>query len=204
MIAGMTYTIAISGTSGAGKTSLARAVAERLDAAVLFFDDYEYPDAAAIYPDLEAWIAQGLPLATHAGTTLAGEIARLAAGESVLRPKTEEVIAPTPYLVIEEPIGRGRPAIAPLIDLAVVIATPQDIALARRLARDLAASSPDRTLEQVVMQTRGYLGWYAAAGHVFYERMVGLAKASADLVVDGGLAIDELAQTVAERATAGR
>jgi hypothetical protein len=34
--------------------------------------------------------------------------------------------------------------------------------------------------------------------------MVGLAKASADLVVDGRLAIDELAQTVAERATAGR
>jgi uridine kinase len=198
----VTYTIAISGTSGSGKSSLARAVAERLGAAVLHFDDYEYPDGATIYPDLEAWIASGLPVATHAGTTLAGEVARLRAGESIRHPKTDSVIAPTPFLVIEEPVGRGRPAIAPLIDLAVVIATPDAIALARRIGRDLGMTSPDRTTEEIVMQVRGYLGWYAGAGYAFYERMVDLAKVDADLIVDGTRPVAELAQAVAARATA--
>jgi uridine kinase len=197
----MTYTIAISGTSGAGKTSLARAVAERLNATVLHFDDYEFPDAT-LYPDFEGWIARGLPVATHAGTTLAGEVGRLRAGQSIRRPKAEDVISPAPYLVIEEPFGRARPAIAPLIDLAVVIATPAEIALARRLARDLAPSSPGRTVEQVLTQARGYLEWYAAGGHGFYERMVGLAKAGADLIVDGRLPLADLAQTVADHAIA--
>lgn len=199
----MAYTISISGTSGAGKTSLARAVAERLGgAALLHFDDYEYPDGATIYPDLEAWIASGLPVAAHAGTTLAGEVARLRADESIRHPKTDGVIAPTPFLVIEEPFGRARPAIAAFIDLAVVIATPAAIALARRIGRDLGMTSPDRKTEEIVTQVRGYLGWYAGNGHAFYERMVDLAKLNADLIVDGTRPIAELAQTVADRATA--
>ncbi|MFI4974471.1 MAG: hypothetical protein ACHP84_08035 [Caulobacterales bacterium] len=201
----MIYTIAISGTSGAGKTSLARAVAELLDAAaVLHFDDYEYPDPAMFYPDFEGWIASGLPVASHGGATLAGEVARLRAGQSIPRPKTEDVISPTPFLVIEEPFGRARPAIADLIDLAVVVATPPDIALARRLRRDLTLSSPDQKLEEVVAQVHTYLEWYAADGHGFYERLVGLAKARADLIVDGRLPLAAIARTVADRAGSAR
>ncbi len=198
----MTYTIAIAGTSGSGKSSLARAVAERLHAALLHFDDYEYPDAATIYPDLEAWIANGLPVATHGGTTLASVVARLRAGESVQHPTTEAIITPTPFLVIEEPFGRARPAITSLIDLAVVIDTPPHIALARRLGRDLARSAPNLKIDEVVAQARAYLGWYAAGGHAFYERMVDLAKVNADLIVDGMRPLGDLADAVAERATA--
>src|SRR5579864_6876484 len=54
----MAYTIAIAGTSGAGKTSVARAVADALHSPVLHFDDYEYPDPASAYPDFEGWIAR--------------------------------------------------------------------------------------------------------------------------------------------------
>ncbi|HZC16588.1 MAG TPA: hypothetical protein VE309_07495, partial [Caulobacteraceae bacterium] len=164
----MTYTIAISGFSGAGKTSLTLAVAECLDAAaVLHLDDYEYPDPSTVSADVEGWIARGLPLATHNGTTLAGEAERLCAGQSVQRPKADGMISPTPFLVIEEPFGRARPAVAHLIDLAVVIATPPDIALARRVGRDLGHVPRGQKLDDVVTGLRRYLEWYEAAGRAF-------------------------------------
>src|SRR5688500_5206388 len=52
------YVIAVTGTSGAGKTTLVRAVAELLrDAATLFFDDYE---SSSTYPrDWTAWWRAG-------------------------------------------------------------------------------------------------------------------------------------------------
>jgi hypothetical protein len=45
--------IAISGPSGAGKTTVAKAVAERLDAASLFFDDWTDDP-----PDVGEWIGE--------------------------------------------------------------------------------------------------------------------------------------------------
>ena len=52
------YVIAVTGTSGAGKTTLVRAVARLLgDAPTLFFDDYE---ATPTYPqDWTAWWRAG-------------------------------------------------------------------------------------------------------------------------------------------------
>ncbi len=173
-------------------------------AALLHFDEYEYPDPGMIGTDLKGWIARGLPVATHSGTTLAGEVAKLRAGETVQRPKAGDVITPTPYLVIEEPFGRARAAIAPFIDLAVVIATPPNIALARRLRRDLTPSSTEPKTEERLVQIRWYLDWYAAGGHAFYERLVALSTAGADLIVDGRLPVGEIAQTVVDRARARR
>ncbi|HEY3800802.1 MAG TPA: hypothetical protein VGL58_20805 [Caulobacteraceae bacterium] len=195
----MTCTIAICGTSGSGKTSLARAVADLLgDAAVLHFDDYEYPDPSTVSRDVEGWIAMGLPVAPHRGVTLAGEVAKLCAGESIQPPKGEGIISPTRFLVIEEPFGRARPAIAPLIDLVVFIATPADLALARRLRRDGTLHLGDRTSEEVLARLQSYLEWYLGAGHAFYERIADLAKLKADLIVDGRLPLGEIARSVAD------
>jgi uridine kinase len=199
----MTFTIAIGGTSGSGKTSLARAVSEALDAApALHFDDYEYPDPSSAYPDFEGWIARGLPVASHGAETLAGEIAKLRAGADIREPKTDRTISPRPFLVVEEPLGRARPAIAPLIDFAVIVATPSEIALARRVKRDLAGAPGDQDLTAVVVRVQSYLAWYVAGGHAFYDRVVGLAQASADLIVDGMLPVQENANLVADRARA--
>ncbi len=198
----MTYTIAISGTSGAGKSSLARAVAELLDGAVvLHFDDYEYPEPTAVAEDVERWVTIGLPVVSHRGTTLAGEITKLCAGERIKHPKGEGIISPTPFLVIEEPFGRARPAIAPLIDLAVVVATPADLALARRLRRDITLLMRDRKAPEVLKYLQNYLELYVGGGRTFYERVVGLAKLKADLIVDGVLPTAEIARSVAEVAT---
>ncbi|MGH6958707.1 MAG: hypothetical protein ACREEW_18750 [Caulobacteraceae bacterium] len=196
----MTFTIAISGTSGAGKSSLARAAAALLDnAALLHFDDYEYPPPTAS-EDIEQWIATGLPLVSHRGVTLADAVAALREGRSIEHPNGASVIAPTPFLVIEEPLGRARPAIAPLIDMAVLVATPADLALARRLRRDIAWLSRDKTADETLKHLQSHLEWYATGGRAFYERMVGLTRLSADMVLDGELSINELAQSVAERA----
>ncbi len=195
----MAYTIAIAGTSGAGKTSVARAVAEALDSPVLHFDDYEYPDPASVYPDFEGWIARGLPVAWHGAATLAGEVAKLRAGDDIRDPKTERVISPGPFLVIEEPFGRARPVMAPLIDLAVVVGTPSDVALARRLARELSAGS-----DGAAANLQAYLAWYLAGGRAFYDRLVGLAKVGADLIVDGELPVSDVTQLVVGRASASK
>ena len=54
----MAYVVAVSGISGAGKTSVIRRASELLESAVgLYFDDYA---AASTYPpDLKEWVERG-------------------------------------------------------------------------------------------------------------------------------------------------
>jgi hypothetical protein len=46
-------------------------------------------------------------------------------------------ILPSEFIVIEEPMGRERAEMASLIDFVAVIETPLEIALTRRLLRDI-------------------------------------------------------------------
>ena len=59
-------------------------------------------------------------------------------------------------------------------------------------------------MEEMLKRVRSYLDWYAAGGHAFYERIVALSNAGADLIVDGSLPVDGIARIVVDRATAQR
>lgn len=212
------FVVAIGGPSGSGKTSLVKAVAARLDgAAMLFFDDFaDDPE------DIEKWAAlPGADYGRWQTPTFSDALDALRRGEAVTVPELSPSVGvdrsrhveSAPWIVIEEPFGRLRAETARSIDLAVCIDIPLEIALARRLSRQVAtyrgigeAAADDAKRVEVWRAFWGmlesfldaYLGW---ARDAYGEQARQLLETS-DLVVDGSRPLDELAVQVAEAAAA--
>lgn len=113
---------ALSGVPGAGKSRAALALAARLGARYIPFDDFE--TVTAREPDAVAdWLARGAPWAEMYDPALNNVLASEAAAGPV---------------VFETPMGRLPPAHAEHITCAIWIDTPRDVALARKLSAALA------------------------------------------------------------------
>ena len=119
------FVIGISSTSGGGKTTLVKKAAELLDAATLFFDDY---DSETKYPkDMDKWFRDGADMNEWKTPNFAGDVNALRKGENIVYPVDGAIIQPTEFIVIEEPTGRTRDEMAENIDFMVLIDTPFEI-----------------------------------------------------------------------------
>lgn len=174
------YVITINAVSGGGKTALAQLVQLALPRARLFcFDEFE---ATNCYPaDFYTWSQQGAdPLAIDCPGMGAAVDQALAQGG-------------LDYLVLDCPLGRDHPRFAAIIDLAVFIDTPLDVALARRILRDYptAADATAAHWQQLRTTLTHYLikaryPYLAASRH----------QATSDLIVDGWRPLPELRDEV--------
>jgi hypothetical protein len=197
------YIIAVSAVSGGGKTTLVKSTADLLRGTALFFDDYasvsEYPT------DIKKWVEDGADVNEWKTPQFVQDLAALRRGDSIVSPIDGVSILPSEFIVIEEPMGRNRAEMATLIDFVAVIDTPLEIALARRLLRDLGPISVEdiekATKEQlaegvlqIVIYLNDYLSGYLDAGRDLYIAVQERAKENCDLVLDGSLSVDELAQ----------
>lgn len=191
--------ISVSGASGAGKTTLVRETVRRLGegAAVLFFDAYA---ATSHYPpDMGQWLRRGADPAAWRTPRLAKDLRALKEGIPVVLPDEKTRVAPAPFILLEEPFGRARPEMASLIDLAVFIDLPLEIALARRLLRTLSAKRFQEAPEAAADHLRDYLNRYLNEGvRELYLAAAGIARRSSDVVLDGKLSADALADTLVE------
>lgn len=176
------FVIAISGPSGAGKTTLVNAVAAALgDATTLYYDDYEA--VAKWHPNVLEWIEEGcIPDSWVTMPQLTQDLSNLRAGHAVNHPNNNEQVKPARYVVLEEPWGRDREAVRPLIDFVTHIDIPLDVSLCRRLIRDAAAGKNPLDFIQA------YLKYHIRD---FYVRQQAVRE-RADLVVDGMQSPDEL------------
>lgn len=176
----MAYVVAVSGISGAGKTSVIERAAELLGGAIaLHFDDYA---AVSIYPaDLGDWLERGANVDEWQTPRLAEAVrsARTGAGG---------------VLFVEEPFGRLRREMAPLIDLAVHVDVPIDLLLARRLLRRI---EEEGDAGELVANLRRDLTHHQALGHRLDALGSAAVKAAADVVVDGTKPVAEIAAAVA-------
>jgi hypothetical protein len=181
------FVIAVSGPSGAGKTTIVTAVAARLgDAATLFYDEYFH---LAPRPDIQRWVEEGCsPDLWVSLPQLVADVQALREGQVIEAPRGRRVM-PAPYLVLEEPWGRDRTELRPWIDFVAHIDIPLDISLCRKLLREYAVPSP---LGDPLAFVQDYLDF--RLGEV-YRRQQQVAE-RADLVVDGLRPIDQIAAEI--------
>ena len=175
------YVITINAVSGGGKTALARLIRESLPASTLFcFDDFA--DTNIIPDDLYEWSKRGAnPLEIDCpGMREAVEQAMKKGGLE--------------YIVLDCPLGREHPRFSQLIDLAVFIDTPLDIAMARRILRDHTSESsisPETRLRQLRAELTHYL---EKARYPYLEAYK--QKNRSDLVLDGWSGLEDMRDQV--------
>jgi uridine kinase len=189
------FVLAVSGPSGAGKsTAVANLVMRFGDAVALYFDDYE---ATSVYPDMTQWLADGGDPNQFRTPQLSADLRRLRAGTAITLPHNGQVVQPARVVVLEEPFGRDRAEIASLIDAVVCIDLPLEIALARKLHRMLGFFLAEQTADAFAKHLQFFLPWYIESGRELYHTVQQGVLQHCDLVADGMLPPDVLADSIA-------
>ncbi|HLZ09356.1 MAG TPA: hypothetical protein VKT80_12250 [Chloroflexota bacterium] len=193
------FVIAIGGPSGSGKSSLVYRIVSLLgDAMTLFFDDYA---SVSTYPsDFGAWIRDGAKPDEWKTPRLAVDLAALRQGQPILPPDGAARRESARYIVIEEPFGRERQEMRDLIDLVAIVDLPLEVALARRIRRNIQSGLHDSAASIECLQSldqflNAYLDGPLREGYIAINRV---ALKTSDVVLDGMKPIDELADQVVQ------
>jgi uridine kinase len=185
------FVIAVSGISGVGKTSLIERMADRLgNAARLHFDHYVM--LGNDIGDIAAWLEAGVDPNVVETPQFTADLELLRRRQSVRLPQDHGTVEPADFVILEEPFGRSRDVMAPMIDLAVHIAIPHDVAMARRLLRTVGLRpqmGDPGLIDELEEQLRAFL----AGGRDIYLALDIQAQAGADLVLDGLRPVEALA-----------
>ncbi|RDW20258.1 hypothetical protein CWR48_06045 [Oceanobacillus arenosus] len=164
--------ISIAGVSGGGKTTIAKSLNEKLhNSKILYFDDYDFegPD------DIIEWVDNG---ANYDQWNLEPLITDL-----------EVLLAePLDHIVLDLPFAYKHAKISKLIDFAVYIDTPLDIAMARRIIRDFKNYSG----ESILIEMENYL----SAGRRGYLEMLKSIKPNSDMIEDGSQSVSEITDNI--------
>lgn len=186
----MCTVIAISGTTGAGKTTLVNKLSSELNGVALFFDAYQ---KTTYYPnDLISRLSQGESIDINMNPIdvkspdFYADLCKLKEGKKVIDPWGRE-LNPAKYIIVEEPFARLREDMKGILDSVVYIQIPLNISLARRVLRDIRHESAhqdfdsDKKLEVI----ENYLSSYINGLGYGYQIIDELAIKSSDLVLDG-------------------
>ena len=122
--------IGVDGRSGGGKTTFAKALAEKLGASLLSTDDFAWWHSLFDWPEM---------LIENAVVPLrAGKAIDFKPPAWVDREREGSIVAPASKYVIVEGIGSTQPAMRNHLDVRIWVQTDADVARERGLLRDLA------------------------------------------------------------------
>lgn len=193
----MSFVVAISGTSGAGKSTLISDLAARFSSVALIQFDH-YIILGTDSGDLQSWVDEGADPNEIVTPQLETDLAALRSGQSVSPPGVEQV-QPAPLILLEEPFGRQRSAIASYIDLSVHLELPADVALARSTLRTIRSATESSSLDHhanTLANLGAQLASYLGPGREAYRLADLHAKKGADLVFDAQRPVDELVHEI--------
>lgn len=187
------FVIGISAVSGGGKTAVTKRLAEVLgDAVALHFDDY---DDTNVHPEYPGWFTDGADFDEFETPVFTKHLKTLKAGRSVMYPVGGVVVSPAKYIVVDAPLGRAHTKSGRFIDFMVFIDTPLDIAMARRILRNIereADWSPEESIEYVKDEMTGYL----THARPIYENHQDQMRHTSDLIIDGNLSVDDIVDII--------
>lgn len=190
--------VGVGGPSGSGKTSLCCAIRDRVGpqlCGVLEMDRY-YHDLSRL-SELERRARNFDEPAALEVALLAAHLAELARGGAVRVPVYDfvthtrsaagQLFAPRAMVLLEGIFTLACPEVRSALHWSVFVATPDEVCLARRLARDVGARG--RTADQVLAQYEAYVRPAA-------ERIVRPSALDACRVVEGTAPLDALCDAV--------
>ena len=186
--------IGISAVAGGGKTAVTKRLVEVLgDAVSLHFDDY---DDTNIHPgDIQRWFAAGADYDAYRTPVFTDHLEALKAGTSITYPVGGVQLGPARYVVVDAPLGRAHSDSGRFIDLMVFVDTPLDVALARRLLRDIDGQSA-WSADQVIQYVKEELSAYLVGARPIYEEFQERMRTTSDVIIDGTLGVDDVAEKI--------
>ncbi len=128
-----TYIIGFSGLPGSGKSTIARAVAEKLGAPYLGWD--EFADTATQPENPIAWFNDGADCSKYKNPDFKTALRLLKEGKST-KNANGEILHPSIFVVVEVPLGRQHEETAKYIDKIFLMNTEPQIAYIRQVKRD--------------------------------------------------------------------
>lgn len=189
------FVLAIAGHSGSGKSTLARNLATRLGGAItLGIDDY----ASDNYPPSVAWLERGADPNDFQTPQFFADVCALKHGKAILHPATRQKMNPTAFVIIEEPFGKGRDALREQIDFLVYVDTPLEVAYFRKVLRKSDFLPWEDNPQVFIQHLRENLEWYLQIGRKFYLAVSQSARKDCDLLVDGELPSQKLADQIVQ------
>ncbi len=194
------FVVGIAGGTGAGKTTVSRAVADTIGEAVtrIPLDNY-YEDLSHLKYDERAEINYDHPSAFE-WELLRDHLNALSMGQAIEMPqydfeihnrKDDTVrVEPTDVIVVEGILALYDDAILDMLDLRVYVMTDADVRILRRIDRDVIERGRD--LEGVINQ-------YLETVKPMHERFVDPTKKEADVIIPEGvnrMAVDLLTDKI--------
>jgi Uridine kinase len=168
--------ISIAAVTAGGKTTVVNKLKEKLDnVCTLHFDDYTFEGEV---DDFYQWVLDGADYNVWDLNPLEEDILKI-------MESTEYE-----YLILDYPFAYCNEQIKKYIDMAFFIDTPLDVALARRILRDLENASGE--------EIRNDLDLYLKYARIAFVQMQKDVLPSSDYVVDGTMSVDDLVGKILE------
>lgn len=155
--------IAIAAVTAGGKTTLVNELKKLIpNCRSLHFDDYDFEGAVE---DFGKWVKDGADCNVWNITPLKEDIEKIRRGGEC------------EYLILDYPFAYRHDALKDIIDCAIFLNTPLDIAMARRVLRDMQDASAD--------EIRQDMEFYLKFARPAYTHMLNDILPSSDRVIDG-------------------
>jgi len=189
-----TTLIGLAGGTGAGKSTIVRALVDRLGGCAIDLDAY-YLDRSGLSPEERARINYDQPSAFD-DALLVQHLERLIAGQAIPKPVYAfdthtrvgiETVAPARLVIVEGLFALWWESLRSLFAVKVFVEAPADVRLVRRIRRD--AAERHRTTEQVLQQ-------YVGTVRPMHERYVEPTRAHADVIVTNDGPIEDTVERV--------
>jgi uridine kinase len=153
--------VAVSGVSGAGKTTVVKLLADEFNCPFLLFDDHV--DRHSYPPDMKDWFQRG------------ANVSLIKTPDFISALERQMTCSKTRFIFIEEPFGKERDSMARLIDYVIFLDSPMELCLARVIKRHTQESSMESILN--------YLNKYEDYFRDIYMTVATQVKGHADLII---------------------